>query len=488
MADVVLVHPIADPYAAGAPRLPLGVLSVAGPVEEAGYRVQLIDQQVDPRWPETLLRALASGPLCVGISAMTGTQIRYGLEAARRVREASSAAVVWGGVHPSLLPAETVADPLVDIVVVGEGEETFLEVVRRLEAGRSQEGVAGTYYKEAGEPRRNPLRPFIDLDRYSRLPYHLVDVERYISADEVSPRTLEVPTSRGCPHRCGFCYNLQFARRRWRTMSVAVILERLTEVVQRFRLRGINFREDNFFTDPERVRAIARGLMERGLEVGWHADCRCDYFARFDEDFLRLLSDSGLRAVTFGAESGSERTLRAIDKDITVEDILTAARRATRLGLIANFHFMTGFPGEAREDLLRTYRLIRTLLRGDPRRRIYGPALYTPYPGTPLYERSLKSGFEPPRRLAGWARYHWSVLRLPWLGAAEAGLQERAAWVAEHASPALARFYRWWFVLRLEVLVRTGRLGPLPERTLLEAAKEARRWWRGLGPQRRGRR
>jgi anaerobic magnesium-protoporphyrin IX monomethyl ester cyclase len=464
MVDVVLVHPIADPQASGAPRLPLGVLCVAGPVDGAGYRVQVIDQQVDASWEQTLERALAGRPLCVGISAMTGNQIRYGLAAAALVRAASSVPIVWGGVHPSLLPEQTAADPLVDIVVFGEGEETFLEVVRRLEVGRTVEGVAGTCFKAHGTVHANPGRPFLDLDRLAPLPYHLVDVERYITADDMSERTLELPTSRGCPHRCGFCYNL----------------DRLTDVVQRFRLTGINFREDNFFTDRSRVEAVCRGILERGLAIGWHADCRCDYFARYPEGFLRLLRESGLRALTFGAESGSQRTLDAIGKDISVADILTAARRATRLGLIANFHFMTGFPGETEEDLFQTYRLIRTLLRGDRRRHIYGPALYTPYPGTSLYDRCLELGLRPPGDLAGWADYHWQRLNLPWLSPTEARFQERAAWVAEHASAALRPFYRWWFVARLELLIDSGRVGPLPERWLLAAAKELRRRWRGF--------
>jgi len=485
MADVILVHPIADPYATGAPRLPLGVLSVAGPLVGAGYGVQIVDQQVDPHWQGTLESILSTRPVCVGISAMTGTQIRYGLEAAALVREASSVPIAWGGVHASLLPTETVADPLVDVVVVGEGEETFLEVVRRLAAGTSLEGVAGTYYKVAGQPRGNPPRPFIDLDRYSALPYQLLDMERYIASDEVSERTLELPTSRGCPHRCAFCYNLRFSRRRWRTMSVPVILHRLSEVVERFALQGINFREDNFFTDPRRVEAIARGIIERGLDIGWHADCRCDYFAHYDDDFVRLLLASGLRALTFGAESGAQHTLDAIQKDITLEDTLTAARRATDLGLITNFHFMTGFPDETREDLFATYRLILQLLRGhrrgngsDSKPNIYGPALYTPYPGTPLYERSLELGFRPPADLADWAALHWEELNLPWLSAAQARLEESAAFLAEHASPGLRRFYRGWFARRLKFLVRTGRVGPLPERRLLGLAKEVRRWWR----------
>jgi radical SAM superfamily enzyme YgiQ (UPF0313 family) len=449
-------------------------------VDAAGYRVEIIDQQVDASWEQTLERALAGRPLCVGISAMTGNQIRCGSAAAALVRSASTVPIVWGGVHASLLPEQTAADPLVDVVVFGEGEGTFLEVIRRLEAGRAVEGVAGTCFKMDGTVRMNPARPFLDLDRCPPLPYHLLEVERYVTADDVSERTLELPTSRGCPHRCGFCYNLRFARRCWRTMSVPVILERLTDVVQRFRLTGVNFREDNFFTDRGRVQAICQGILERGLKIGWHADCRCDDFARYPETFLHLLRESGLRALTFGAESGSQRTLDAVGKDISVADILTAARRATQLGLIANFHFMTGFPDETEEDLLRTYRLIGTLLRGDRRRRIYGPALYTPYPGTSLYDRCLELGFRPPGDLAGWADYHWQRLNLPWRRPAEARSQERAAWVAERASPPLRGWYRWWFVLRLELLLHSGRVGPLPERWLLAAAKEARRRWQGF--------
>jgi len=481
--DVILVHPMADPDASGAPRLPLGVLSVAAPLDRAGYAVRIIDQQVDAHWRGALEEALGGNPLCVGISAMTGNQIHYGLKAAAIVRGASSAPIAWGGVHASLLPAQTVADPLVDIVVVGEGEETFLEVVRRLEvirrpdSGRSLEGIAGVCYRVNGAPRLNPPRPFIDLDRYSALPYHLVDIELYIAADDVSERTLELPTSRGCPHRCGFCYNLHFAQRRWRTMSVPTILDRVADVVERFGLKGINFREDNFFTNRARVEAVARGIIDRGLDIRWQSDCRCDYFAGYDRNFLRLLWESGLRALSFGAESGAQQTLDCIHKDISVQDILTTARRASALGLIANFHFMTGFPDESPEHVAATYRLIRRLLRGDPRRNIYGPSNYTPYPGTPLYERALALGFRPPDSLAGWAQYHFDEVNLPWLSPERARLQQAASFVVSRASPTLRRSYWRWFALRFELLVRTGRLGPLPERRLLALAKEARRRW-----------
>jgi len=479
VADVILIHPIADPDATGAPRVPLGVLSVAGPLLEDGYEVQVIDQQVDPRWRSSVTQAVSGSPICVGISAMTGNQIRFGLEAAALVRESTSCPIVWGGVHPSLLPAQTVVHPLVDAVVVGEGDETFLDVVRAYGNGRSLAGVEGTWFKVGGEPHENPVRRFAEMDSLPPIPYHLVDVERYITADEVSPRSLELPTSRGCPHGCAFCYNLTFARRRWRTMSPPVILERLTEVVRRYHLKGVNFREDNFFTDRRRVEAVCRGIIDRGLEVGWQADCRCDYFARYDDGFLQLLLDSGLKALTFGAESGSAGTLKNIDKDITVEDILTAARKATKFGIITNFHFMTGFPGETSEELIATYRLIHELLRGDPRRNVYGPALYTPYPGTPLYQRSLELGFEAPRDLSEWANFHWGELNLPWLDGRTARLEESSAFLVEHASPGLHRFYRPWFALRFAALVRSGRLGPLPERRLLGLAKRLRRWWRG---------
>lgn len=158
--------------------LPLGLLAAAAPLDAAGYEVKIIDQQIEPQWKKRLLAELKRTPVCVGITCMTGPQIRYALEASSFVKENSSVPVVWGGAHPSLLPRQTVENDHVDLIVQGEGEETFLELVQTLQKGAPLGDVKGIWYKQNGQIMANPPRPHIDLNNQPPPAYHLVDVSQ----------------------------------------------------------------------------------------------------------------------------------------------------------------------------------------------------------------------------------------------------------------------------------------------------------------------
>ena len=146
---VVLVHPHPGPKDRDVHILPLGILYVAAPLVAQGYSVSAIDQRKDNDW-RTTLKGLVTRPgtVCVGISTMTGPQIAHGLDMARVVREAApDLPIVWGGVHPSLLPEQTAAHPLVDIACFGEGETVFPPLVEALARGRDWKDLPGLAYK-----------------------------------------------------------------------------------------------------------------------------------------------------------------------------------------------------------------------------------------------------------------------------------------------------------------------------------------------------
>jgi len=171
--DVVLVYPKVrlDRPIWEEIRIPLGLLTIATPLDIAGYKVKIIDQRVEKYWKKILLDELKKEPICVGISSMTGPQIKYALEVSKLVKQNSNIPVVWGGVHPSLLPEQTLKNDFVDIVVQGEGEETFYELVRALKDKSTLNGIKGIWYKEDGKLKRNPPRPFIDLNQQ---PFYLI--------------------------------------------------------------------------------------------------------------------------------------------------------------------------------------------------------------------------------------------------------------------------------------------------------------------------
>src|SRR3989344_482500 len=146
--------------------VPLPLLLVSGPLVQRGYNVRIIDQRIDPDWEGTLVRELKNEPLCVGLSTMTGLQIANCLDIAKFVKRVSpNTKIVWGGVHPSTFPEQTLKHPLVDIIVRGNGEFAFLEVVQALERGESLENINGvSFIDDSGRMHHNKSRPAVDLN------------------------------------------------------------------------------------------------------------------------------------------------------------------------------------------------------------------------------------------------------------------------------------------------------------------------------------
>ena len=225
---------------------------------------------------------------------------------------------------------------------------------------------------------------------------------------EILERLELVPThtSRGCPHRCAFCINA-ITQNRWRMREPEKVLEDI-EIIQAkpyFKGKNLRFWDENFFVDLRRVSAIVDGMIKRNLIIPWETTIRADYFSRLEmtDEFIAKLRKSGCYLLSFGAESGSQKILKKIDKDITAEQILNSARQCLKHGIIPQYSFMVGLPGEKREDVDQTMDLIDALLKLDPRVQILGPQAFRPYPGSALYQECLASGWKAPEKLGDWA-------------------------------------------------------------------------------------
>jgi radical SAM superfamily enzyme YgiQ (UPF0313 family) len=407
--------------------LPLSVLYLVRPLRRAGFEPVIIDQRIDPAW-ESRLRELTPGALLVGISAMTGAQIDWGLKAAAIARAAApQTPLVWGGIHVSLLPEQSAAHPLVDIVVREEGEETLPELAAALADGGSLDEIRGLTFKDQDGIRSTPSRPrSADLTETLIPDYDAIDVGDYITTQTLGIRDLAITTSRGCPNGCRYCYNLPYNQRRWQAQPAEAVVEHIERIVRDFGVRGILIKDDNFYVDRARVEAIAEGLRRKDLAVTIRGECRADYLARqWDEPFLKYLFETGFREMTVGAESGDDATLGRLDKAITVSDIREANRRLGNAGIAAKFTFMAGFPDENLAAMRRTIDLMLELTRVNPLARVTPLHLYAPYPGTPLFEEAVAGGYQAPATLDAWARVSFHDLDLPWIDPALSRKLER---------------------------------------------------------------
>ncbi len=462
---------------------PLSVLHLAGALKAAGIHCTVIDPRIQGDWRQRLTDA-AREPGCqlVGISTMTGRQIHGGLAAAAAVREAApDMPLVWGGVHPTLLPAQTARHPLVDVAVRGEGEEVLVDLVRALDAGDPLDGIEGLTFLRDGEIVTTPDRPRADPDTRAEPDLDLLPLSTYLRSTD-SPM-LDVLTSRGCPHLCGFCYNQSFYARSWRGESPDRVVRRLLDLERRYGVTAFNILDDDFFPSRKRVEAIADGLLDAGKRYALHVSCRIDYINRFPEEFWRKVRRAGIRQLMIGVESGSDEILRRIGKGVTRRDVMAANEKLAALGIRPKYSFMGGFPGESVAEIQDTLDLMRTLILSHPDARTTPLQVYTPYPGTPLWDELSPPA---PEDLEGWADSRWTRAPAPWIDDRTRGLLERASYFSGLLDGrTVADFFAGrrplWLALKvygriLRARVRHGRYEAMPELGVLRVIERG-----GLG-------
>jgi anaerobic magnesium-protoporphyrin IX monomethyl ester cyclase len=405
--EVLLVFP--GKYGAPEPQIPLPLLHIASPLRRAGYRVRILDMRLDDYAGFNL-----GDPVFVGISTMSGQQISYGLELARKIRaEAPSLPLVWGGVHPTLLPEQTAESEFVDVVVRGEGEMPALELANRLRAGLPIDDVPGITYKTNGKVRSNPDGPLIDLDSIPvELPFDLLQIDKYPT---LQAGRFHMQTSRGCPGRCGFCYNTIFNKRRWRGKSAQRVLDEIEQVLKTFpQVTTIDPVDDNFFVDQQRVEEICNGLLSRGVKVKWRANCRFDYLADYSQAFVSLLERAGCVELDFGGETGSVELQEKINKDIIHEQMLRGVENLKKWAPTVEpfISWLSGLPNETEQDLNKTFDLMDQMRKVNPKTQHYGVFVYTPFP-SPLIDQ-LGPEFKAPQSLEEWGKIEVFHFMPPW--------------------------------------------------------------------------
>ena len=405
--DILLVFP--GKYRAPDPQVPLALLHIASPLQREGYQVRILDMRL-----EDYRNKAIGNPVFVGITCMSGQQIHYGLEFARKVRaESPSCPIVWGGVHPTLLPEQTAASKSVDVVVRGEGELVVPELANKLAAGETLDDVRGLTFKSEGSIKSTADADLIDLDDIPvELPYDLLKLEKYPT---LQSGRFHIQTSRGCPHRCGFCYNSDFNKRKWRGKSAQRVLNEIEYVLHKFpHVKIIDPIDDNFFVDEQRVKDICQGIISNKIKIKWRANCRFDYLSTYDRDFVSLLEKAGCMELDFGGESGSERLQEFVCKDITAEQMLQSVSNLRKWApsIEPYVSWLSGLPNETYEDMLKTFELMDRMNEANPLTQHYGIFMYTPFP-SPMLE-SLGTEFQPPQSLEDWGNIEVFHFQPPW--------------------------------------------------------------------------
>jgi anaerobic magnesium-protoporphyrin IX monomethyl ester cyclase len=392
---------------------PLGILAVSTPLLRAGYEVKIVDSTITPHFRKRVIEELADA-LCLCVSLVTGPMIRETAQMAREVKSMyPDLPIVLGGWHPSLLPDQTLAAEYVDVVVVGQGEDALLDVVRHIEAGESLRGIAGVGFKEDGRVSFNAPRTLRPLAEMPPKAYHLADFDAY---QRVCGRRWAMYTSSlACPYNCGYCTNDGVYGRKWNALEPEQVVAETTDLVSRYNLELLWIVDDNFLIDRERAVGIAEGLVRKGVAFNWSIQASTNLVIRLTVEELKLLRRAGLTQMSQGADTGSTKMMHLMNKDFQDLDcIYQAAEKLTAAGIRPSFNLIFGYPGETEKDRQDSVLLMMNICRRYPGAEFW-TNIFTPYPGSPIMKRAFELGIEVPKTLEGWADFFPRYTVLPWL-------------------------------------------------------------------------
>lgn len=413
--------------------LPLPLMYLAVPLEREGYSVRILDQRIHTHWRDEIRREVKEGNvLALGVTTMTGKQLLGAKEASLIAKKADpNLPIMWGGVHPTLLPEQTLENDFIDAVCVGEGEDVFTEWVKAVDKGLPWDDIRGVAFRRSGAivPHKG-LPKTVDLNTMVRPAYHLVDMKRYITTRLFGERDFIAMMSRGCPHTCTYCYETAFnINNSWRAVDPVRAVDEIEYLQKTYGVTALTFMDDLFFGKKKWAEQMADELIGRKIDMTFRADIRVDYVVGFGLEYMRKMRKAGFKMMFVGVESGSDRILKFIKKAITREKILESAEIFQGSGVSPHCAFMSGYPTETMEEVLQTLSLMVEFTDICPGARTSNLQIYAPYPGTELFQWCLDHGMKMPTRIEEWASSNFNrVNEHVWLGDKDRSFLRKASY------------------------------------------------------------
>ncbi|MCJ7614263.1 B12-binding domain-containing radical SAM protein [Candidatus Bathyarchaeota archaeon] len=364
------------------PQLGLGYLAAV--LEQNNFDVDVIDcQALNIHYDEFKHAISKRQPDLVGMTAITLTY-KSALHLAKLTKEIHpNCKTVLGGPHATFWDEEALQEcPDLDVVVRREGEYTLLELVQRLDAGKSFHDVIGTTCRNDGKIVTNPDRPYIE--NLDELPYparHLWPLESLRKVEDVFYLT----TSRGCTSWCDFCEAVRMFGRRFRMRSPKNVVDEIEYLHKTYGGTQFTFCDDAFTVDKSRTEELCDEIMKRNLKIVWNCGTRVDMVTK---KLLVKMKKAGCASVWFGVESGTQEVLDEMHKGISTSQTIQTVNWVRELGLTPVPNVLLGFPGETKETAWKTINFAQKI--SPDNLSFFNVA--TPLPGTPLYDRVKESG------------------------------------------------------------------------------------------------
>lgn len=395
MTKVLLIFPpytlkeeFGDLSEVGNMQQPLGIGYLGAVLEKEGFEVKIFDA---PPLGWGIKRIVSEAkkflPDFIGLSVSTA-DFNKAVKLAKALKKGLDVPIIIGGPHVTALPKEVMRFSCFDIGIIGEAEETIVELIWALVKKGNLRKVAGIIFRERKAIIKTTPRLYIkNLDS---LPFPARHLMPLLSSYHPTPATYKkfpvgtMITSRGCPYQCSFCFRGIFGNQ-WRFRSPENVVAEMEELIANFGAAEIRIWDDTFNIDPERVKAICRLIIRRGLKIPWTCLGRVD---RVDRQMLTLMRKAGCWQISYGIESGNEKVLAGLGKGITKKMAQKAIETTSQTGIRSMGFFILGLPGETGESMRETIEFAKNLPLSAA-----NFSIATPYPGTKLWSLAKKRGF-----------------------------------------------------------------------------------------------
>lgn len=371
--------------------IPLGLLYLSACVRDLDRRnVQIMDCEEDSQSMNNLIKIVAQKrPDVIGATVYTyrANEIINFFKAVKHIDE--SILTVAGGPHPTALPAAMAKEASVDIVVMGEGELTFKELIERFEKKEDYYDLDGIAHFKDGKVKVNRRREFIpDLDTIPMPIWQDLPIETYTHPDYGHPRMIKknfvnMLATRGCPFQCIFCGAADVWGRKVRKHSPARIVKEMRKLHEENGVHSIRFADSTFTLDRKWLLELCKILQNLDMDVAWEANARAD---TINGEILAEMKKAKCMSINIGVESGDEDVLRINKKSQDLDQVRRAFRDLKIAGIFSWAFFIIGLPGETKESINRT---IEFAMEIDPD-QVSVCAYATPYPGTEFYRLAKK--------------------------------------------------------------------------------------------------
>ncbi len=380
---ILLVNPINPSYyyRFGLTFPPLGLGYLSSTLKKSGHDVKIFDMNVGDNISHIHTFPYEDYDL-IGISCDT-VRFPWAKKMAQELK-ARGMTVVMGGPHPSVEPVNILKEGLADYVVLGEGEESFVNLVNALEAGEKEPEIDGVgYIKKDGKIRLSPIKFISNLDAVPFPDWDELSLDK-LNWRSYGKRSMSIVSSRGCPFDCEFCSVSQLMGRRWRKRSSDNVVEEMKILVNKYGFEFFVFFDDNFTVDAKRVIELSEKILKEGLNVNCFAFSRTDEIVGH-EDMVEAMAKAGCKMLFIGFESASDEVLQEYNKKESVEMSYEAVRILKKYNIDVFASFILGALSDTKESIKKTVKFAKSL-----KSKVTEFSVLTPLPGTRLY-RKLES-------------------------------------------------------------------------------------------------